>query len=215
MVKRYLRAIMTLDEDRAKHPRPMGEIAAELGVGGSAVTRLLKKLAEAGLIDYRPNRSVRLTDAGRQIAVRELRRVRLLKAFLMTILNIDGSEIDADAERLAEVVSKQLIARINDHLKHPSYDPHGDPIPQVDGSIPARAEISLLSLPEMSAFRIVRVLRRDPQFIAWLNEVGLQIGAYGIVTAQLADGGVTRLRVSGREVELGRSASESLLAALQ
>ncbi|MBX9792295.1 MAG: MarR family transcriptional regulator [Pirellulales bacterium] len=87
MEKRCLRAIITLDDDRVKHPRLMGEIAAELGIAGSAVTRMLKKLSDAKLITYQPHRSVQLTATGHRIAASELRRVRLLKSFLMTMFD--------------------------------------------------------------------------------------------------------------------------------
>jgi DtxR family Mn-dependent transcriptional regulator len=210
--RRYLRAILTLDEVRASHPFLMSDIAAELGISGSAVTSMLKKLADARLIDYQPHRSVQLTASGRQIAGAELRRVRLLKSFLMTILDISSNEIDADAERLSEVVSDRLVCRIDDFLNHPLHDPHGDPIPRIDGSIAESAEVPLASLPEATAFRVVRVLRRDPEFIDWLTEMGLGIGSSGIVLAQLSNAGVTRLRITGNELEIGRSAGESVLA---
>ena len=130
----------------------------------------------------------------------------------MTILKISGNEIDADAERLAEVVSDRLARRIDDFLNHPSHDPHGDPIPGIDGSIAERAEVPLASLPEATAFRIVRVLRRDSEFIAWFSQMGLGIGSDGIVLAQLSNAGVTRLRIAGHEIEIGRSAGELVLA---
>jgi DtxR family Mn-dependent transcriptional regulator len=130
----------------------------------------------------------------------------------MTILNVTGNEIDADAERLSEVVSDRLVCRIDDFLNHPLHDPHGEPIPRIDGSIAERAEVPLASLPEATAFRVVRVLRRDPEFIDWLTEMGLGIGSSGIVLAQLSNAGVTRLRIAGNEIDVGRSAAESVLA---
>ena len=189
-----------------------GEIAALLGIDRPAVSKMLKQLANARLIEYRSHRSVRLTASGRQIAAAELRRVRLLRSFLMTILNIPDNEIDADVGRLAEVISDRLIGRIDAFLNHPSYDPHGDLIPRVDGSVPTRCEMPLASLAAATAFRIVRVLRRDPEFIDWLTEMGLGIGSSGIVLAQLSNAGVTRLRIAGNEIDVGRSAAESVLA---
>jgi DtxR family Mn-dependent transcriptional regulator len=189
-----------------------GEIAALLGTGRPAVSKMLKQLADARLIDYRPHRSVQLTASGRRIAGAELRRVLLLKSFLMTILNISGNEIDADAERLAEVVSDRLVCRIDDFLKHPLHDPHGDSIPRIDGFLAIRSEIPLSSLPEKTGFRVVRVLRRDANFLTWLAEIGLGIGSSGIVLAQQLDAGITVLQIAGNEIPIGPAAAESILA---
>lgn len=215
IISRFLRAILALEDNPAIEPRLMGSIAADLSIARSAVTRLLKRLADRGLVDYQPHRSVRLTSVGRQTAVLEVRRIRLLKCFLMSVLAIGDNEYDADAERLAAHASDRLINEIDRFLKHPEYDSFGDPIPRNDGTWPTRDEISLASVAEGQAFRVVRVLRRDAAFMSWLTDIGSSIGSSGVVLAQMPDAGVTRVRVSGNEVEIGRSASESLVTSTE
>src|SRR5882757_3446989 len=95
---------------------------------------MLKTLAEGGLATYMPYEGVRLTPAGKSLALRVVRRHRLIELFLVHTLHLTWDEVHEEAENMEHAVSDRLIDRIDEFLGHPRFDPHGDPIPQADGT---------------------------------------------------------------------------------
>src|SRR5262245_13535472 len=68
------------------------EIAERLRVRSSSVTGMLKRLAEAGWIDYETRSGAQLTEVGISEARRVIRRHRLVELFLTRVLGLDWSE---------------------------------------------------------------------------------------------------------------------------
>src|SRR4051794_39879836 len=105
-VQDYLKAIHALrGDDLAVSP---ADIAARLSVKAPSVTGMLKRLAEAGWIDYGPGRGAKLTAAGVKEARHVIRRHRLVELFLTRVLGLDWSEVDAEAEALEHAISPRL-----------------------------------------------------------------------------------------------------------
>src|SRR5215213_9140694 len=135
-VQDYLKAIHLLGgADGTVSP---AEIAARLGVRAPSVTGMLKRLAEAGWIDYARNSGATLTAKGRDEARRVIRRHRLVELLLTRVLGLDWSEVDAEAEALEHAISPRLEEAIAAHLGEPLEDPHGHPIPTREGTIAQR-----------------------------------------------------------------------------
>src|SRR5437764_10800700 len=135
-VQDYLKAIHSLDG--AELHVPPTEIAARLGVRAPSVTGMLKRLAEAGWIDYESGHGARLTAAGVAEARRVIRRHRLLELFLTRVLGLDWSEVDAEAEALEHAISPRLEQALAAHLGEPPEDPHGHPLPTREGALAPR-----------------------------------------------------------------------------
>src|SRR5438270_3999826 len=90
-VEDYLKAIHSLGgADKMVSPV---ELAAELKVRAASVTGMLKRLAQAGWIDYRSGRGAKLTALGTTEARRVIRRHRLMELFLTRVLGLDWSEV--------------------------------------------------------------------------------------------------------------------------
>src|SRR5881397_3558637 len=117
---------------------PMGSVAAAVGVTPGTATTMVKALAESGLAEYEPYSGVRLTTAGEKLAGLVLRRHRLVELFLVQVMGMSWAEVHEEAEQLEHVVSERLIERIDKMLGHPTHDPHGDPIPNPEGTIATR-----------------------------------------------------------------------------
>ena len=126
-VQNYLKVIHHLGGDQRKVSP--AEIAARLDVRAPSVTGMLKRLAEAGWIDYESGLGARLTQQGRTEARRVIRRHRLVELFLTRVLGLDWSEVDAEAEALEHAISPRLEQALAKHLGEPLEDPHGHPIP--------------------------------------------------------------------------------------
>lgn len=154
----------------------MGRVATALDVAPGTVTAMVKTLENSGLVAYEPYSGVRLTAAGRQLAVHVLRRHRLIELFLVKVMGMDWSAVHGEAERLEHAVSDALVDRMDEMLGHPSVDPHGDPIPDADGEVAEPEWINLLDCAPGSKVRIARVADQTPDFLRFLERQGIRPG---------------------------------------
>src|SRR5207342_3092513 len=124
---------------------PMGQLASALGVAPGTATTMVKTLAESGLVRYEPYAGVRLTRSGEKLAALVLRRHRLIELFLVRVMGMSWSEVHDEAENLEHAVSDRLIDLIDEMLGRPEVDPHGDPIPDSNGTLPIQEYDTLLT----------------------------------------------------------------------
>jgi len=131
----YLKAIWNLSERRAEGKSEAGtnDLAEMLAVSPPAVSRMLKRMEKQSLVSHTPYYGVRLTDKGREVAVRVVRRHRLLELFLWKVLNYDENSVHDEAERLEHHISEQFEEKIDQLLGFPKKCPHGSPIPSREG----------------------------------------------------------------------------------
>jgi DtxR family transcriptional regulator, Mn-dependent transcriptional regulator len=129
-----LKAIRALETESAV--ALSSEIAARTGTSRAFVTKMLKSMAEQGLVDYSPYRGVRLTEKGMKNATELVRHHRLLERFLTDTLGFALNGAHEEAERLEHVISEELEARLAAFLGYPTICPHGSPIPNSDGTLP-------------------------------------------------------------------------------
>lgn len=147
------------------------------GLKPGSVTGMIKKLAELDLIEHQPYQGVQLTPEGEKIALEVLRHHRLLELYLVEALGYSWDEVHEEAEALEHYISEKLEARIAAHLGQPDFDPHGDPIPTVDGTLPHTPQtIRLTELPVGAMARIVRVRDQHAERLRYLAELGLVPG---------------------------------------
>lgn len=154
-------------------------LAEHLNIRKGSVTGMLKKLALArpGLVRYERYRGVRLTPAGERAALQVLRHHRLLERFLSERLGFGWDEVHTEADRLEHVISEDLEERIAAQLGHPAVDPHGDPIPRRDGSLPRVKELPLTDLAPRQAAFVSRVGSEEPALLRYLTKLGLGLDA--------------------------------------
>lgn len=153
-------------------------LAERLGQSTSTVSEMLKRLDSDGYIIHQPYGNIRLTPAGRAVAVRIVRRHRLLETFLAETLGYTWDEVHQEADILEHVVSDTMIERIAARLDDPAYDPHGDPIPTGAGRLRAPGgRLLLTALPVQTWARVVRVADTDSDFLRYLTGQGVTIGS--------------------------------------
>lgn len=212
-VENYVKAIYLIESARPPGSGPVGtgELAASLAVSPGTVTGMLKTLSESGLATYAPYEGVRLTDPGRVLALRVLRRHRLIELFLAQTLKLSWDEVHEEAENMEHAVSDWLVDRIDEHLGFPLVDPHGDPIPAADGSIAQSPGVPLVELDEGARFRVVRVVDQDGPFLRYLTECGLDLGTVGILAQRRDRAGAVILDLGDNPVALGWDAAAKVL----
>ena len=172
----YLKAIWGLKE-WSSEPVTATLIAKQLGLKLSSVSDAVRKMAKQGLVSHTPYGSVELTELGRQYALVMVRRHRLLESFLVQALGYTWDEVHNEAENLEHAVSDMLIERVDKFLDYPTRDPHGDPIPTVDGQITIPSAHRLTDSGAQSQVTVERISDSDPQLLKFLEERGIVTGA--------------------------------------
>ena len=210
-VENYVKAIFQICFAQSGRPAATGQVAEALSVSPGTVTSMLKTLSESGLATYAPYEGVRLTAAGSALALRVMRRHRLIELFLVKTLQLAWDEVHEEAEHMEHAVSDRLVDRIDEYLGFPQTDPHGDPIPRADGSLETPAGRTLAECPPGFRFCLTRVIDQSPEFLRFLTEAGLPLGARGEVLAGPAAAGALTVAVAGRQTRLDREAAEKIL----
>ena len=211
-VEDYLKAILLAGQRGPGELVTTGRVAAAVGVAPGTATAMVKTLSDSGLLLYEPYSGVRLTAAGRQLAVHVLRRHRLLELFLVQVLGMDWSEVHDEAERLEHAVSDRLIERVDEMLGHPSTDPHGDPIPDSRGRVEHPERASLLGCPLGRPVQVVRVEDQSPEFLQLVEREGLKPGSRLAVEGRDEAADTVALRLAGGErLRLGQRAASKIL----
>lgn len=187
-------------------------IAERLGLRMSTVSEGIRKLAHQGLLHHTPYGAMQLTDLGRGYALQMVRRHRLIETFLVNILGYGWDEVHDEAEHLEHAVSDLMIERIDTLLGHPERDPHGDPIPTVDGRLlmPPATQLSLVPLP--AEVRVERIADDDAALLQHFDECGIAMGTELSVTEGSAFSGTMSVTKKGSTdpISLGRLASDAL-----
>jgi DtxR family Mn-dependent transcriptional regulator len=209
VIEDYLKAIYLLHQEHGKVTNT--RLVDHLGVRAASVTGMLQKLAQLDLVSYTPYEGVTLTAAGERHALEVLRHHRLLELFLVEALGYSWDEVHAEAEVLEHVLSERLEARIAARLGHPTTDPHGDPIPFPDGTLPPSTSQSLVDLPIGSQGQVARVTDQHPDHLCYLAELGLVPGATITVEAHAPFEGPVTVGVGEARHPLDRRLARAIL----
>lgn len=197
----YLKAIYRLSVGDA--PVSTTGIASHLSLAPASVSGMIKRLSEQGLLEHTPYRGVSLTANGRRIALRMLRRHRLIEAYLVGFLGYTWDTVHDEAERLEHAVSDTLVERMAQALGNPRFDPHGDPIPDPDGRIADFIHVPLTDIDPGETVIISRADTADGGRLRYLAAEGLTPGtAVTVVEHQPFRGPVT-VRINGVERIVG------------
>jgi DtxR family transcriptional regulator, Mn-dependent transcriptional regulator len=154
----------------------VSELARKLNVKLPTVTSMVKKLAAKKVVSYAPYQGIKMTDKGKKQALSIIRKHRLAELFLVKVMGIGWEEVHDIAEQLEHVESELFYNRIDTMLGYPKSDPHGEPIPDVNGKVPSKNRIALSELKEGRSAKISAVGNDEKSFLDHLNSKGLQIG---------------------------------------
>jgi DtxR family Mn-dependent transcriptional regulator len=176
----YLKAIYHLEQDQIFKNEQQGvstnDIARKIDLSAASVSDMIKKLAQKSLLHYVKYQGVTLTDEGRRHAIYLIRKHRLWETFLVEKLRFAWDEVHEIAEQLEHIHSVALVARLDEFLGYPRFDPHGDPIPNEAGEIVEQhARTSLRQAPIGQALQVVAVRENSPEFLQYLNRLGINL----------------------------------------
>jgi DtxR family Mn-dependent transcriptional regulator len=191
----YLKAVLKLEDMHEK--ASTSNVARRLAVADGTVTDMLRKLQSAGLLEYTPYHGATLTSRGRAIALKILRRHRLIELFLHRIMGYGWEQVHDEAERLEHAVSDLFVERIDVLMNYPSKDPHGEVIPDARGFRESEDYISLAEAEE-GRFTIRKVINASPELLTYLNQKSLVPGQSFTVLEKAPFQGPLKLQIRGK-----------------
>lgn len=178
----YVKAIWNATE-WGEPPITTSELAARFETSAPNVSETVRRLARQGLVTYAPYKPVVLTDEGRRLAIVMVRRHRLLETFLVNVLGYTWDEVHDDAERLEHAVTPRLMARIDGLLGHPEADPHGDPIPREDLTVPHPQDAARLDEAAPGTYQVVRINDDHTEVLQLLSDLAVRPGSHVLIAA--------------------------------
>ncbi len=192
----YLKQIFWLS--RKLNKITTSSIARSLIISSASVTDMVKRLSRNGYLTYAPYYGVRLTKRGERLALRVIRRHRLLELYLVQALQFSWDNVHEEAERLEHVISDELEERIDRYLGHPKYDPHGDPIPTQEGILEELHERKLSELREGDSAIVLRVAD-SKKLLQYMKKMDLTLNSrLHVQTKESFDKSMT-IKVNGKK----------------
>lgn len=171
----YLKAIFHLQEKDGLVTT--NDLAAELSTRPASVTDMLKKLKAQKLLLYEKYKGFKLSQEGRKVAIQIIRKHRLWEFFLVEKLKFGWEEVHEIAEELEHISSRKLIDRLDEFLDFPKTDPHGDPIPDANGIMISRNDISLMDLKGSQTVRVTNISDQSPEMLDLLRHKNIALGS--------------------------------------
>jgi DtxR family Mn-dependent transcriptional regulator len=186
-VEEYLETILALSEEGV--PVIGARIAERLGRSAPSVSQMLDRLVEDGYVT-RDGRRLSLTEPGRALAEKVVRKHRLAERLLVDVIGLEWYKVHREAGRWEHVISDDVEARLVELLGDPATCPHGNPIPGSRSPALTSATRPLADVAEGERVRLLRVS----------EEVELNLGSLELLDeGRFIPGAVAR--VGGRDGE--------------
>lgn len=203
----YLRTVFELEEEGIVPLR--ARIAERLSQSGPTVSQTVARMARDGLLTVEGDRQLSLTETGRNLAMRVMRKHRLAECLLVGVIGLPWEEVHIEACRWEHVISDNVERRLVELLEYPVRCPHGNIIPGLDElDVPeeackraAQAEdeagVAMTKLAwrpgePVVVRRISEQIQSDADLMLTLKNIGIQPGRE--VTLAISDEGI---RVTG------------------
>jgi DtxR family Mn-dependent transcriptional regulator len=175
----YIKAIYHLQQTDGNVTT--NEVAEMLHTKAASVTDMLKKLNAKSIVNYEKYQGFTLSDEGRKIALSIVRKHRLWEYFLVEKLQFGWDEVHEVAEELEHISSHKLVEKLDAYLEYPKFDPHGDPIPDVNGKMVFQPQINLTDLPLNEFAEVTAVGSQSTELLELLKHKKIAIGTKIII----------------------------------
>lgn len=220
----YLRTIYELEEEGIVPLR--ARIAERLQQSGPTVSQTVGRMERDGLVRVEGDRHLAMTELGRALATRVMRKHRLAECLLIDVIGMPWEEVHIEACRWEHVMSEAVEQRLVKLLGNPTFCPHGNPIPglaelgaeeaadAVEAELATMTEIASTQAVPVTVRRISEQVQSDPALMLKLKQVGIQPGRE--VTLATSDDGVRVTgddQAGGTDMDLPRGVAAHLFVA--
>lgn len=207
----YLKAIYHLS-NAGEEQVSTNAIAEKLNTKPASVSDMVRRLAEKGVVSYRKYQGVNVSEHGKNVALKVIRKHRLWEVFLLKKLKFNWDEVHDIAEQLEHIRSSLLIKRLDEFLGFPKYDPHGDPIPDENGRITEKPQVVLGDVAENMENEVVTVKDSDAAFLKYMDKLGIYIGAKIKVIEKIEYDGSMHIEIDeNKQVYISKEVANNLL----
>lgn len=207
----YLKAIYHLSGGGSDQVNT-NAIADKLKTKPASVSDMIRKLSEKGTVDYVKYQGVQITEDGKKMALQIIRKHRLWEVFLVEKLGFHWDEVHEIAEQLEHIRSPLLIARLDEFLSFPKFDPHGDPIPDEFGVISSKPRSILSSLSSGTLCTLVSMRDTGNAFLNYLDRIPMAIGTEIQILAIMEFDNSMEILVNGtKSITISRQVADNLL----
>lgn len=183
-------------------------LAQVLHVSAPAVTRMVQRLRDAGYLEHEPYRGIRLTEAGEQEALLNIRRHRLVERFLVDVMGFGWHDVHGSADELGAVASDDLVARMEEMAGFPRRCPHGEPIPTAAGHMPRVIDYALHEADIQYEYVVSRCNTHDEEKLRYLDTLGIRPGVKLKIVDRAPFNGPLQLEVRGTVSFIGHELAE-------
>ncbi|MER7849819.1 metal-dependent transcriptional regulator [Kitasatospora sp. NPDC096077] len=218
----YLRTILELEEEGIVPMR--ARIAERLEQSGPTVSQTVGRMERDGLLQVAGDRHLELTEDGRRLAVRVMRKHRIAECLLVDVIGLEWEQVHEEACRWEHVMSETVERKVLAMLGHPTQSPYGNPIPGLDelGDTKAEGEgfdaalvpLDTVKPGEAGADVVVRrigePIQTDSELMSTLRRAGVRPGS--TVKVSIAAGGV-RVGTGDNAAELGKDIAQHVFVA--
>ncbi len=173
----YLKALFQLITEDDSIKVGNNQLADYLKVSPASTNNMVKKLKAKNFVVSEKYGKLDLTEEGKSIAVRLIRKHRLWETFLCNYLNFTWDEVHDVAEQLEHIKSHKLINELDRFMDFPKKDPHGEIIPNARGEYYVLPKITLSSLSEGDVCKLVAVNDGSVTFLRYVSEIGLALSS--------------------------------------
>ncbi|HQY41714.1 MAG: metal-dependent transcriptional regulator [Ferruginibacter sp.] len=186
-------------------------LATSVQTKAASVTDMLKRLHRKKLINYKPYHNFSLTDLGSKIALEVIRKHRLWEFFLVGKLGFEWHEVHSIAEELEHISSRELIHRLDIFLGSPSFDPHGDPIPDRNGKIKTVRQTILSEIPEKKVVTVNAIADQSQTMHELLKHHHINIGTKIKINRHFSFDGSVEIKINKQPLTiLSRQAAQNI-----
>lgn len=213
----YLRTVYELEEEGIVPLR--ARIAERLHQSGPTVSQTVARMERDGLLAVEGDRHLELSEKGRQLATRVMRKHRLAERLLIDVIGLEIEYVHEEACRWEHVMSEQVERRLVELLEHPTESPYGNPIPGLEelGEVTSEAVFLTGVQPMTSAVvgtaepvrlvvrRIAEELQKDTEVMSVLRRVGALPGN-DVLVSRGHDGVVVARQGETAEIDAGAAA---------
>jgi DtxR family transcriptional regulator, Mn-dependent transcriptional regulator len=206
----YLRTVLELEEEGI--PALRARLSERLSLSAPSISEGVARLEAHGLLHLADDRTVQLTERGREWATHVMRKHRLAERLLADVIGLDPAYIHEEACRWEHVISDRVADKLAELLGNPTTSPYGNPIPGADGGGGDRDTTEVAATPlldvgdgQVRLHSISESLQSDADVIHVLYDHGMQAGEVVDVSR---DGDQVVLHLDEHRVRLSADAAK-------
>jgi DtxR family Mn-dependent transcriptional regulator len=198
----YLESLFWLYE--AGLPMTGANLARAMQLSAPTVHEMLGRLERDGYIARNAERTIELTDEGREHAERLVSRHRMIERFLTDVVGVPWDDVHEEAEQLEHAMTARFEAYVRSTVGEAKTCPHGHPIrvgERIDG-------VPLADCEPGAKVTILRFENEAEDLLHYLKDAGIEPGLEGRVTSN--DGEFVSVEGDGRTATVTASVAETV-----